>query len=296
MPSVKYTFILSNAKGYEGLEEELKLTAEMDIPDGYNDNELKQVINEIQAELPYFQYQNVIVDMIEVQVQEKPVRSFEVKGDNIGNEQKKYIKRVYKKIEADVMMERSKTAVNNPQEKIRYEKVFDVFKNTLSNLMEILFGWLDGFQMRTNRWKERRRKERMEKQRLEELEDEKTFIATELLIEREAELRDKELLIEKQKIKRIKAEERLEKKKLERLKKEADIQKMKKEFLKIDSRNKELETKNKEFETENKELKTENKELKTQIAGDEVKLKAVLEHLKAEVNQQQYDPQQYYGR
>ena len=244
-------------------------------------------------ELPYFYYQNVIVKLIEFQVQEKPVKTFKVIGDNIGPDQKKYINRVYEKIEADVMMARSKTPVNNPQEKIRFEKVFDGVKNILSNLMEMFFGWLDGFQAQTNRRKERLRKERMEKQRLEELEDEKTFIATELLIEREVEFREKELIIEKErikaeerlekeKIKRIKAEERMEKTKLARLEKEADIQKMKKEFLK-------LETENKELKTQNKELKTQNKELKTQIAAKEVKLEAA-------INQQQYDPQQYYGR
>ena len=290
MPSVKYSFILSNEQGYEGLAEELKVTAEMDIPDGYNDNELKRVVNEIQVELPYKWYQNVIATVNEVQVREKAVDVFDVKGDNIGKEQKRYIKRVYEKIAADVMMERSKTPVNNPEEKIRFEKVFDGVKNTLSNLIEILFGWLDGFQTKTNRWKERLRKERMEKQRLEEEElkneDEKTFIATELQIEEE--IFEKELLLEKEKIKRIKAEERLEKTKLARLKKEADTQKMKKEFIKLDSRIKELET--------------ENKELKTQIAGNEVKFKQtnaivnkMMEKLKAEANQQ-YDPQQYYGR
>lgn len=293
MPNVKYSFILSNEQGYEGLEEELKVTAEMDIPDGYNDNELKRVINEIQVELPYKWYQNVIATVNEVQVREKAVDVFDVKGDNIGKEQKRYIKRVYEKIAADVMMERSKTPVNNPEEKIRFEKVFDGVKNTLSNLMEILFGWLNGFQMRTNQRKERLRKERMEKERLEELklkdEDEKTFIATELQIEREEEIFEKELLLEKEKIKRIKAEKRLEKTKLARLKKEADTQKLKTEFIKLESKNKELET--------------QIKELKTQIAGNEVKFKQtnaivnkMMEKLKAEANQQQYDPQQYYGR
>ena len=284
MPNVKYSFTLSNAQGYEGLEEELKLNAEMDIPDGYDDKELKHIINKIQAELPYLQYQNVIVEVIEVQAQEKSVRSFEVKGDNIGKEQKRYIKRAYDAIAQDVMTKRSNTPLNDPQEKIRFKKVFDGVKNTLSNLLEMLFGWLNGKHAQANQRKERMRKERMEKQRLEELkrkdEDEKTFIATELLIE-------KEIILEQEKIKRIKAEERrlkteerVEKKKLARLKKEADTQKLKTE-------NKELKTENKELETKNKELETEIKELKTQIGGYKANINAVREHLKAAINLQQ---------
>lgn len=287
MPSVKYSFTLSNAEGYEGLEEELKLVAEMDIPDGYDDKELKDIISEIQTELPYVHYENVIVEVIEVQVQEKSVRSFEVKGDNIGNNQKNYIKRVYQKIEADVMMKRSKTALNNPEEKIRFEKVFDGVKNTLSNLLEMFFGWLNSLHAQTNQRKERLRKKRMEKQSLEEQKEkrkyEKTFIEAELLIEREIILEQEKIRRIKTEERRIKTEERMEKKKLARLKKEADTQKLK--------------TKNKELETQKKELETQVKELKTQIDGYKAERKqskantnAVLEqleHLKATINLQQ---------
>ena len=267
MPSVKYSFILSNAQGYEGIEEELKLTAEMDIPDGYDDVELKQVINEMQAELPYFQYQNVIVQVIEVQVQEKPVKVFAVKGDNIGKEQINYISRVYKHIAMDVMLKRSKTTVifTNPQVKTRFEKMPDVIKNVFNYAKETFSRLCDRLLKKQKTWEEAREEARQH----ELVELERKAEEEKLYKQRMKELEYK-CFLEKQKITRLEIEERLEKLKLARLKKEAAI----KAAIQKEEK-KELKKRNKELETLYQEAEAKNKKLKTQFGRYEDRIKSI---------------------
>lgn len=129
MAKVTYTFSFAvNAEASDaGILEAKDLKTELYIPDGYSEDELRYIIQEMEAELPYFQYRNTLVRRKNIEVEYISVSEFSVRGDNIGEAQRDAIVRAFQVVNADIAIARKKQA-----RKQRIENVItatkDIFK------------------------------------------------------------------------------------------------------------------------------------------------------------------------
>lgn len=129
MAKVTYTFSFAvNAEASDaGILEAKDLKTELYIPDGYSEDELRYIIQEMEAELPYFQYRNILVRRKNIEVEYISVSEFSVRGDNIGEAQRDAIVRAFQVVNADIAIARKKQA-----RKQRIENVItatkDIFK------------------------------------------------------------------------------------------------------------------------------------------------------------------------
>lgn len=133
MAKVTYTFSFAvNAEASDaGILEAKDLKVELYIPDGYSEKELHYIIQEMEAELPYFQYKNTYVRRKNIDVEYIPVSEFSVRGDNIGEAQRNAIIRAFQAVNADIAIARKKQA-----RKQRIDNVITVTKDIFKKIRD----------------------------------------------------------------------------------------------------------------------------------------------------------------
>lgn len=125
MPKIIYTFSFSvNAEASDaGILEAQDLKTELYIPDGYSEDELRYIIQQMEVELPYFQYKNTNIKRKNIEVEYVSVKEFSIHGDNIGEAQRDALERAFRVVNADIVIARKKQA-----RKQRIENIFNVTK------------------------------------------------------------------------------------------------------------------------------------------------------------------------